>query len=327
MIKHPAVRVLLAIVKFAVIAACFAYIGLTIARNADSLRQTDFDLRPLPLILSLPLAIAYLLGRACIWHLIVRRVIGPHALYINLLSWLSSLAGKYLPGKVFLLVGRIYVYRNRGASAMQVSSCFLIEACCSALATIAVFGLAMLSRPSASFGSLKIGVAILAAALLIVTHPVVMRKLINTALRILRREPLELQFRWRDVLGWTLLMSLNWLVLGLGFYLLLHAVIDVPFELYLYLTGAFSVAGVIGVLAVFAPSGIGVREGVMAFVLAGVLTSGVAAVASLLARLWITVAEALCSGIALLLVYRTRAVAIVGESPPATTEAESPAAE
>ena len=327
MIKHPAVQALLTIVKFAVIAACFAYIGLTIARNAESLRQTDFDLRPLPLILSLPLAIAYLFGRSFIWHLIVRRIIGPHSLYINLLSWLSSLAGKYLPGKVFLLVGRIYVYRNRGASAAQVSSCFLIEACCSALATIAVFGLAMLSRPSASFSSLKIGVGLLAAALLVVTHPVVMRSLINTGLRLLCREPLELQFRWRDVLGWTLLMSLNWLGLGLGFYLLLHAVIDVPFELYLYLTGAFAVAGVIGVLAVFAPSGIGVREGVMAFVLAGVLSSGVAAVASLLARLWITVAEALCSGTALLLVYRTRVVPLVAEPQQTAPENESPAAE
>ena len=95
------------------------YIGLTIARNSESLRQTEFDLRPLPLLISFPLAIAYLFGRAFIWHLIVRRIIGPHPLSIDLLSWLSSLAGKYLPGKVFLLLGRIYVYRDRGASAVQ----------------------------------------------------------------------------------------------------------------------------------------------------------------------------------------------------------------
>ena len=94
-----------------------------------------------------------------------------------------------------------------------------------------------------------------------------------------------------------------------------------PFELYLYLTGAFSVAGVIGVLAVFAPSGIGcVREGVMAFVLTGVLPAGVAALGALLARLWITVAEALCSGVALLLVYRAGPAGVSAAEDDATSE-------
>ena len=63
---------------------------------------------------------------------------------------------------------------------------------------------------------------VLAAVLLVVTHPVVLRAGINSVLRMTGREALELRFLWRDVLAWTLLMSLNWLILGLGFYLLLH---------------------------------------------------------------------------------------------------------
>jgi uncharacterized membrane protein YbhN (UPF0104 family) len=144
--------------------------------------------------------------------------------------------------------------------------------------------------------------AAVALGLIVVTHPVVLRSGINTALRLARQPALEFQLRWRDVVAWTLLMSVNWLVLGAGFYLVLRAVIDLPPGLYLFVTGAFAVAGIIGVLALFAPSGIGVREGVMTFVLGAVLPAAVAAIAAILARIWITLAEALCSGIALMLV-------------------------
>jgi uncharacterized membrane protein YbhN (UPF0104 family) len=302
MTSKPAVRILSLIAKVAVIAACFAYIALTIGRNLESLKQTEFTLRPLPLVLSFPFAVAYLFGRGLIWHLVVRRVIGPHSLRLNLLSWMSSLAGKYLPGKVFLLFGRVYFYRGHGAGAAQVSSAFLIEACCSALATILVFGLAVLWHPTTALGPLKPVMAAVALGLIVVTHPVVLRSGINTALRLARQPALEFQLRWRDVVAWTLLMSVNWLVLGAGFYLVLRAVIDLPPGLYLFVTGAFAVAGIIGVLALFAPSGIGVREGVMTFVLGAVLPAAVAAIAAILARIWITLAEALCSGIALMLV-------------------------
>ena len=296
------VRVLSLIAKVAVIAACFAYIALTIWRNLESLREVEFTLRPGPLVLSFPFAVAYLFGRGLIWHLVVRKVIGPHPLRLNLLSWMSSLAGKYLPGKVFLLFGRVYFYRGHGASAAQVSSAFLIEACCSALATLVVFGLAVLWQPTAALGTLKPAMAAVALGLIVITHPAALRRGINAALRLARQPAVELRLRWRDVIGWTLLMSANWLILGAGFYLLLRAVIDVPPGLYLFVTGAFAVAGVIGVLVLFAPSGIGVREGVMTVVLGTVMPVAVAAIAAILARIWITLAEALCSGIALVLV-------------------------
>jgi uncharacterized membrane protein YbhN (UPF0104 family) len=88
-------------------------------------------------------------------------------------------------------------------------------------------------------------------------------------------------------------------VLGAGFTLLLRSLIPVTADFTLTATGAFAVAGVAGSLAVFAPSGIGVREGVLTLVLSGPLGPGVAAGAAILARLWMTLAEALVSGAAL----------------------------
>jgi uncharacterized membrane protein YbhN (UPF0104 family) len=302
MANKRALKILLLVAKVAVIAACFVYIFLVIWRNLANLRQTEFTFRLLPLIASFPFAVGYLLGRGLIWHLVVRRMIGRFPLHADLLSWMSSLLGKYLPGKVFLLFGRVYFYRGSGATTGQVSLCFLIEACCSGLATLAIFGAAAAWQRTAALGVLRPLMAAVAVVLLIATHPTVLRAGINAGLRLARRPEVEIRLRWRDVLGWTLLLSANWLVLGAGFYLLLRAIIDVPPTLYMFVTGAFAVAGIVGVLVLFAPSGIGVREGVMTFVLSAVLPAGVAAVAAILARIWMTLTEALCSGIALLLV-------------------------
>ena len=306
MTRERTVRILFFVAKAAVIAAGFAYIAVTIARNVEDLKTQSFTLRPWPLIASFPLAVAYLLGRATIWHLLVRRTIGQFPLHVDVLSWLGSLVGKYVPGKVFLLFGRVYLYRDSGVSAGQVSFCFLIEMCCSTLATLVIFGTAVLWQQSPHLELLEVAMAGIAALLLFVSHPEVLRFIVNTTLRIAQRPAFQFRLRWRDVLGVTLVMSANWLILGAGFYLLLQAIIEISPRLYLFVTGAFAVAGLVGVLALFAPSGIGVREGVMTFVLSTVLPPGVAAIAAILARVWTTLAEALCCGVALLVVRATR---------------------
>lgn len=99
-----------------------------------------------------------------------------------------------------------------------------------------------------------------------------------------------------DVMVWTFFMVLTWLVQGAGCWLLAASLTDVPLSLMPYLTGAFAVAGMAGIYAVFAPSGIGVREGVLVLTLAPLLGAGPAAALALLARVWITVAE-LCAAL------------------------------
>jgi uncharacterized membrane protein YbhN (UPF0104 family) len=292
------------VLKYAVIAACFYYVIALLWNNYDRLATHEYRLRWLPLVVSFPLAIVYLLVRGYVWHLIVRRMVGRYPLRHDLTSWMSSLVGKYLPGKVFLLFGRIYLYRGHGASATHVGAAFLVEACCSTLAMLTVFGVAAVHQQTNSLIALWPAMMGVAGALIVMTHPAVLRFGINTARRLLRKPPIELQLAWRNVLVWTFLICLGWLVLGAGFYLLLWSLVDLPGSLYLYVTGAFAVAGVIGVLVLFAPSGIGVREGVMTFVLSQVMTSELAAAAAIVSRIWITLAEALCAGTAILMIRR-----------------------
>jgi uncharacterized membrane protein YbhN (UPF0104 family) len=69
----------------------------------------------------------------------------------------------------------------------------------------------------------------------------------------------------------------------------------------LFLTASFLFAGWIGILSLFAPGGLGVREGVLLLALKLVLPAAVAAVIVLAARLWTTAGELICVGIVFLL--------------------------
>jgi len=292
-------------VEAVLLLSIFAYILHTLWNNLEQLQSREFTLRIWTLMVSFPFAIAYLVGRAWIWHLMVRRLIGRFPLHVDMLSWMSSLVGKYIPGKVFLLLGRVHFYRGRCPSVMGVSIAFLIEACCSCLAASLIFGIAILGyRQRDGLGLYSVTVGSAVAVLIVLTHPAVLGALLNLGMRISRRPPVELRLRWADVLTWTVMMAANWLVLGTGFYLMLYSIYAIPAALLLYVTGAFALAGVIGVLVLFAPSGIGVREGVMLVALTKVLPEAVAAIGTLAARVWMTLAEVLCAGLAILIVKR-----------------------
>lgn len=62
---------------------------------------------------------------------------------------------------------------------------------------------------------------------------------------------------------------------------------------------AFPASYVAGYLSLLTPSGVGVREGVLALLLAPVAGAGVAGVAALAARLWLTAVEVLAAALAL----------------------------
>jgi len=59
----------------------------------------------------------------------------------------------------------------------------------------------------------------------------------------------------------------------------------------LFLTGALAISSTLGLIAIFAPSGLGVREGVLVYLLSFMMATPVAVIISILTRLWMTLIE------------------------------------
>ena len=99
----------------------------------------------------------------------------------------------------------------------------------------------------------------------------------------------------------VLLFICNWLVVGVGFYMLVCSIYPVPASQFLYVAGIDGLSCIIGILAVFTPSGLGVREGIILLGLGLIMPKEYAVIISLVTRLWQTVAEFMLIGIAIVI--------------------------
>jgi uncharacterized membrane protein YbhN (UPF0104 family) len=118
---------------------------------------------------------------------------------------------------------------------------------------------------------------------------------LNTFLRTLKKETIPEAIKYRNIIQIFLLYIVIVLVQGIAFYLLVNALLYVPLQNLIGLTACFAVAGALGTLSFFAPSGLGVREGILALLLSTYIISPVAVLISLLARIWVTLAEVTCA--------------------------------
>jgi uncharacterized membrane protein YbhN (UPF0104 family) len=69
----------------------------------------------------------------------------------------------------------------------------------------------------------------------------------------------------------------------------------------LFLTGALAISSTLGLIALFAPSGLGVREGALVYLLSFMMATPVAVIISVLTRIWMTLIEIGLIGVVYLL--------------------------
>jgi uncharacterized membrane protein YbhN (UPF0104 family) len=81
------------------------------------------------------------------------------------------------------------------------------------------------------------------------------------------------------------------MIVGTGFYMLASSLYPLPVSELLFVGGVYGLSAIIGIISIFAPSGIGVREGIMVLGLSLIMPSEYAVIIGVVSRLWATVAE------------------------------------
>jgi uncharacterized membrane protein YbhN (UPF0104 family) len=137
-------------------------------------------------------------------------------------------------------------------------------------------------------------------ALLVVLHPRVLNGLLNFSLRLLKREPVVLTLRYRNILTVTLYWCASWCVAGCAFYVLLLSLWPTaPLLLLPLCIGIYAIVWDIGFLSFVTPSGLGARELSMVGLFALAVPSlGFAPLLAVLSRVVSTLAELLCVSLA-----------------------------
>lgn len=223
------------------------------------------------------------------------RVTAAEAVAVQCLSWLL----KYIPGQVGSVVNKVVWAGRKGISRTLVVITFVYENVFLQLASIVpAVAILLVSLGPEIFGEnvtlLVVPVLVLIPLALVVYKPFFHRVVSIPARRVLKQEvpagyflssPQSLRF-FLEFLGPRILN-------GIGFVMIAVTVSDIGPAEWAPFAAAYVLAGAIGILAFFVPSGLGVREAVIVLVLSQYVPVAEAIVISLLARLLSTIGDAI----------------------------------
>ena len=232
------------------------------------------------------------------------------------ISFVAQL-GKYVPGAVWAFAAQVELGHDLGVPRRRSVASFAV-----ALALVVGAGLAVaaVALPLASPGMARHYWWVLAAVPLVAAGlcPPVFGPVIDRALMLAKRQPLERRPSWRGLaraLAWTLL---GWLLVGGQVWILVSDLAGHGGYL-LLATGGYALAFSVGVLLVVFPSGIGARDIILIAALTPVLPHTAVAVA-LLTRVVTTASDLACGGLGLALGRTIRSTAradvLAGEPQP-----------
>ncbi len=260
-----------------------------IARNWAKLGSALSDLSPWTVAASFVPAILAILAGLMVWRAVLADLGAPMSVPAAARVFFLSQLGKYLPGAIWSIASQMELTRELnvprrtslagGVLAIAVSTTVGLQVA----AVTLVLGAPDIAR--------RFWWALVAIpALLAMLHPAVLGRLMNIALKVLRRPPLPRPPTLRGLLtaaGWQLV---GWAMLGLHAWLLIVSVGGTPGRSIPVAIGGYALGYSLGLLALL-PSGLGVRDTALIVTFSTVIPAPAAVVVALVSRIVLAVVD------------------------------------
>ena len=213
--------------------------------------------------------------------------------------WCLSNLGRYLPGKFWSIAALAVMAQRAGVAGWSAAASAVVMQvfAIGTGALVVSVGAPGAASPFALAAALLLAIGVI---VILASEPLAARfgKTVRPGTEF-RALPLSVA-----LLG-TAVTLLSWIAYGLAFWMLARGTFDTASFSLLQATGVFAAGYIVGLLALFAPGGVGVRELVYVALLAPVFGSGGALALSAASRLLLTGTEA-CAAIFALVVNRLK---------------------
>jgi glycosyltransferase 2 family protein len=204
--------------------------------------------------------------------------------------------GKYVPGAVWAVAAQVELARDYEIPRRRSVTASLMAMATTLVVALLVAGLTL---PLTSSAAVRKYWWVLAITPLVIAclHPRVVRFVLDLALRVARRDPLEQAVSLRGMgraLAWTLV---GWICYGMhAWFLVSQFARGGEVHLLALSFGAYALAWSAGFVIIFFPGGIGPREAALIAVLAPVMPTASALIVALASRMVMTVGDLLWAG-------------------------------
>ncbi len=226
------------------------------------------------------------------WVLILRRMKLNAHVGEAVGTWFISQLGKYIPGKVWVLVGRLYLLPGK-ENKVALGCSIIVEM---VLVNVTGFFLFLCSlflwdQQTRGVGRDAIAMGGLLVLALMLLNPRALERIVNTVLNWLGRNTIEIRLKLTDMAGLFIYYIFCWILYGFSFAILASAFTEMSLARVVVFSGIYVISVVIGFVTLIAPSGLGVREGVLFMLLSRYMDAPLATYLSVVSRIWFTAVE------------------------------------
>jgi uncharacterized membrane protein YbhN (UPF0104 family) len=263
-------RITKSVIKVLIVLVIFYFLGKNLYQNwwQIDFKQLHFNV-PL-LIVSILFLFIYFLLFVFGWKLILKRL-GVSLSFLKALKIIFySQLGKYLPGKIWVFVGRIYFCQQLGIPTSKTFLSIVLELAVAIISGTLIFLVALSIFPGTQIHINPFFLMIVVVILFIIIHPKVLTRIINIFLHLVKKGSIKIDLNFSQICGIIMYYCIVWLSFGIA---------------------------TIGAMALFVPGGLGVREGVLALLLNNFFPISLAILLSILSRIWISFGEFILIGI------------------------------
>lgn len=280
------------------------FVGTAIIDRVSDLdwQNLTFDVRFLPASLLLMVSGRILMGMFYerLLHLLDSPI--PRRVAMSV-CWMAGI-GKYIPGKVAILANTMYLlsfYNIRAAIAAIIPA---LNNGLAVLVSLLVSSPLLLSPQT--YGKIpfsRMGFFLVIIFGCVALWPRVFLGIINTFLGLMKRPRIPMTLTFRQM-GYPICIVLGQCLLtGLSTWCMARAIAPLDAASVLPIVSVNAMAGALGILALFAPAGIGIREGVFLVMLSQFVGEEPAALLTICLRLLQVITDVLMAGVGMVLFH------------------------
>ena len=224
--------------------------------------------------------------------------------------------GKYVPGKVWQLVGMAYLCKRENISSTTALTSAIVAQSLSVFSGLLISILLLKSLIFQFVGQelfwTVVGLMFSGLAVFSI-KPIWYERVLEYIAKLAGKDiQFKIDMKPKYLLLFISLYTISWFTMGTSFFLLINSVYPLEWRYLIEIIGTYTSAVNLGFLFLLTPGGIGVREGIIAllFKSIGQTPTAISALIAIMSRIWILVVELALFFVAIILSRKKAKVSI-----------------
>lgn len=261
----------------------------------DTLRATHLVLRLDMVFLSFFLGLISFVIYSIAWYVLIQSENSSIRFVESNYMLAKGNLGKYIPGRVWQFVGRLYFFSNMGFPRGKIVMIAILEQYLLLVSAFVIFVTCFLASPGLfeAFHTPNLRYILTVGLIvgLVSLHPKNILFWTRLLAKFTHKPFFEVSLPFRRLLTVISLYLIYWMITGLSLLFLARGGVSIPSNFILYIAGVNAIAYVVGYLSLVTPNGLGIREGILSYLLETVLFKGFGAMLSIASRLMLIACE------------------------------------